>query len=336
MKRVKWGIAGLGNIAQRFATALTQFSEHGQLHAVAARDLQRAQAFGEQFGASQQYGAYRDMAEDPNVEAVYIATVHPYHKSLAELFLSHKKHVLVEKPAFTNLQDWLEMKALAKQNGVLLLEAMKTVTFPAYRELKSYLKNNHIKLTSIEAGFGNHNDYDPNVFIFNDQLSGGSTLDVGVYSLWLYYDLCHGMSVDVSPPQVTMRNTLEQCHVDTDASFIFDGEVKGKISSSITTDLSRSAVLKAEGLTITIQDKWWNPQLIEIEHRGKTTIIESRVSGNGFEFEIDHFSQLVSDKELKSGVLLHQVTERVLTTMEQALFDNGFGHLTRLENPKAE
>jgi predicted dehydrogenase len=332
MERVKWGIAGLGNIAQRFATALTQFSQHGQLHAVAARDLQRAQAFGEKFGASTQYGAYQDMAEDPNIEAVYIATVHPYHKSLAELFLSHKKHVLVEKPAFTNLKDWLEMKALAKQHGVLLLEAMKTVTFPAYRELKSYLKNNHIKLTSIEVGFGNHNDYDPDVFIFNDQLSGGSTLDVGVYSLWLYYDLCHGMNADVSPPQATMRNTLEQCHVDTDASFIFDGEVKGKITASITTDLPRSAVLKAQDLTITIQDKWWNPQVIEIEHKGITTIIESRTKGNGFEFEIDHFSRLVSNNELKSDVLLHQVTERVLTTMEQALIDNGFGHLTRLEN----
>lgn len=332
MKRVKWGIAGLGNIAQRFATALTQFSECGQLHAVAARDLQRAKAFGEQFGAPEQYGAYQEMAEDPNVEAVYIATVHPYHKSLAELFLSHKKHVLVEKPAFTNLQDWLEMKALAKQHGVLLLEAMKTVTFPAYRELKSYLKNNHIKLTSIEAGFGNHNDYDPNVFIFNDQLSGGSTLDVGVYSLWLYYDLCHFMEVEAAKPAVTMHRTLDQCHVDTDASFIFDGEIEGKISSSITTDLPRSAVLKGEDLTITIQDKWWNPQLIEVEHKGTITIIESRVSGNGFEFEIDHFSQLVSNNELKSDVLLHQVTERVLTTMEQALIDNGLGHLTRLEN----
>ncbi|MFA0125881.1 Gfo/Idh/MocA family protein, partial [Vibrio sp. 10N.261.48.A2] len=81
---------------------------------------------------------YEEMANNPNVDAVYIATVHPYHKPLAELFLSHKKHVLVEKPAFTNLADWLAMKALADKNGVLLLEAMKTVAFPAYRELKSY------------------------------------------------------------------------------------------------------------------------------------------------------------------------------------------------------
>ncbi len=60
------------------------------------------------------------MAQDPDVEAVYIATVHTYHKPLAEVFLaSHNKHVLVENPAFTNLGDWLgNEKALAEQNGV--------------------------------------------------------------------------------------------------------------------------------------------------------------------------------------------------------------------------
>ncbi|MCG9575801.1 Gfo/Idh/MocA family oxidoreductase [Vibrio tubiashii] len=328
MKKVKWGIAGLGNIAQRFATALTQYSQHGELHAVAARDFERAKSFGERFGANEHYGSYQEMAEDSELEAVYIATVHPYHKALAELFLSHQKHVLVEKPAFTNLSDWLEMKALAKHQGVLLLEAMKTVTFPAYQELKAYIKQHQLQLMSIEAGFGNRNPYDPEVFIFNDKLSGGSTLDVGVYSLWLYYDLCHFMNVEVSKPFVEMLGTLDQCHVDTDAFFIFDGAIKGNISSSITTALSRVAILKGNDFTITIKDKWWNPQVIEIEHKGKVTMIESLAAGNGFEFEIDHFSWLVSHKEMESDMLLHQVTERVLTTMEEALKDNGFSHLT--------
>ncbi len=129
---------------------------------------------------------------------MYIATVHPYHKPLAELFLSHKKHVLVEKPAFTNLGDWLEIKALAKQHGVMLLEAMKTVVFPAYRELTSFLIDNQIKINSIEASFGNEHDYDPKLFIFNPDLAGGATLDVGVYGLWFFYDLCRTLGITLS------------------------------------------------------------------------------------------------------------------------------------------
>ena len=60
----------------------------------------------------------------------------------------------------------------------------KTVVFPAYRELQSFLVDNNIQIDSIEASFGNHHDYEPDLFIFNPDLSGGATLDVGVYGLW--------------------------------------------------------------------------------------------------------------------------------------------------------
>ena len=145
-RKIKWGIAGLGNIANRFATAVTEHCLHSELYAVAARDHSRAATFANKFGCHKAYGSYEEMANDPSVEAVYIATVHPYHQPLAELFLKNNKHVLVEKPAFTNLADWLKMKALAKQNGVMLLEAMKTVVFPAYRELQSFLVDNNIQI----------------------------------------------------------------------------------------------------------------------------------------------------------------------------------------------
>lgn len=194
-RKIKWGIAGLGNIANRFATAVTKHCLHGELYAVAARDHTRAATFANKFGCDKAYGSYEAMANDPSVEAVYIATVHPYHQPLAELFLKNNKHVLVEKPAFTNLGDWLEMKALAKLNDVMLLEAMKTVVFPAYRELQSFLVDNNIQIDSIEASFGNHHDYEPDLFIFNPDLSGGATLDVGVYGLWFFYDLCRTLGV---------------------------------------------------------------------------------------------------------------------------------------------
>ncbi|MFA0676406.1 Gfo/Idh/MocA family protein, partial [Vibrio sp. 10N.222.51.A6] len=242
-RKIKWGIAGLGNIANRFAAAVTEHCLHGELYAVAARDHTRAATFANKFGCDKAYGSYEEMANDPAVEAVYIATVHPYHQPLAELFLKNNKHVLVEKPAFTNLADWLEMKALAKQNGVMLLEAMKTVVFPAYRELQSFLVDNHIQIDSIEASFGNHHDYEPDLFIFNPDLSGGSTLDVGVYGLWFFYDLCRTLGVNPSKPQVKMSCLYEGANVDTDAYFTFSGDMNGKISASTVQNLPRSAHL---------------------------------------------------------------------------------------------
>jgi predicted dehydrogenase len=329
-RRVKWGIAGLGNIARRFATALKGDSKYGELYAVAARDLDRAEKFGEEFKSDVSYGCYENMATDPNVDAVYIATVHPYHYPLVELFLTHKKHVFVEKPAFTNLQDWLSMKALATRNGVLLLEAMKTVTFPAYQELKNYLVRNKLQLTSIEASFGNEHEYDPDLFIFNPNLAGGATLDVGVYGLWLYCDLCKSLGANVSIPTVEMSTLVTESYVDTDARFTFKGQIDGKISASIVKNLPRVAILRGDQLVITIREKWWNPRVIDIEYRGEAFTIDHPVEGNGFEFEIDHFSQLVLEKKTESAILLSEVTAQVQSIMEHGLINAGYGYLTQL------
>lgn len=171
-EKIKWGIAGLGNIAHRFAQDLTSNSQCGELQAVAARDVDKAERFATRYKAVSHYGDYEQLATDPTVDIVYVATIHPYHRPLVELFLSHHKHVLVEKPAFTNYQDWQDMQKLAKDNGVLLLEAMKTVAFPAYRELKTFMNEHKIVVDSIEASFGNESVYDPNIFVFNPELSG--------------------------------------------------------------------------------------------------------------------------------------------------------------------
>ncbi|MBD1556286.1 Gfo/Idh/MocA family oxidoreductase [Vibrio sp. S9_S30] len=327
--KIKWGIAGLGNIAKRFATALTQHSDNAELYAVAARDSHRAQTFGEEYGCHTVYGSYEALAKDPNVQAIYVATVHPYHQPLTELFLSHNKHVLVEKPAFTNVADWLAMRALAQKQGVLLLEAMKTVAFPAYQALKHYLVENNIQLTSIEAGFGNEHDFDPDLFIFNHELAGGTTLDVGVYGLWLYCDLCDTLGVKVSSPFVKMSTSFEQSKVDEDALFTFDGTISGVISASIVKNLPRAAVLKGRNVTITLHEKWWNPSHISIETQHDCFSIDQPIKGNGFEYEIEHFSQLLLDKKCESAVLKPHVTEQVLSIMEQSLEIAGYEHLTK-------
>ena len=329
LRKIKWGIAGLGNIANRFATALTEHCLHGELYAVSARDQSRATTFANKFGCEKAYGSYEKMANDPEIEAVYIATVHPYHQPLTELFLKNNKNVLVEKPAFTNLTDWLEMKALAKKNGVMLLEAMKTVVFPAYHELKSFLIDNDIQIDSIEASFGNQHDYDPELFIFNPDLSGGVTLDVGVYGLWFFYDLCRTLRVNPSKPQVEMSCVYEDSNVDTEACFKFSGDINGVISASIVQDLPRSARLTGPDINITIKEKWWNPDFIEIEHRGKKSTIYYPITGNGFEFEIDHFSDLVLQGKTESSILSSETTHQVLETMEKALTDFGYQHLTQ-------
>ncbi|MCL9781778.1 Gfo/Idh/MocA family oxidoreductase [Vibrio sp. S4M6] len=327
---VRWGIAGLGNIAHRFVSDLTQHVENVELRAVAARDEKRAKDFADTYGCPSSYGSYRQLAEDANVDVVYISTIHPYHKNLVELCLLNGKHVLVEKPAFTNERDWLEMSALAKKNGLILLEAMKSVAFPAYQALTEFILNNEVVIDFVEAAFGNWHKFDPTENIFNPNLSGGATLDVGVYPLWLYVDLCRLTKTPIVTPSIKYAQDNPGSGVDENVEFLFDGKIKGKISASITRDLKREAIITGPDLKITIAEKWWNPTHIHILYKDKVHEISIPPVGGGFEYEIEHVSNLIRDNQQKSHILHSQSSQRVAAIMESALTSNGYNHLVKL------
>lgn len=328
-RRIKWGIAGLGNIAHRFARDLTGHVANGELYAVAARDKDRAEEFGRKYDSKKVYGSYKALAQDHDLEAVYVATIHPFHKEIVKLFLEHGKHVLVEKPAFTNSQDWKNMSKLANSKGLLLLEAMKVAAFPAYRELREFITTNRLKLTSIEAAFGNWHEFDPAWHLFNPKLSGGATLDVGVYGLWLFSDLSTLRHSKIPKPIAFFDNDNTESLVDENAKFIFDGEIKGKIEASITRNLKREAVIKGPDLEITIHDKWWNPRTIDITYRGDIHRICPPIRGGGFEYETEHFCSLILNNRKQSSMLSTDISQTVTKIMETALVESGYDYLTK-------
>ncbi len=324
---INWAIAGLGKIANRFASDLSKDVPNARLYAVAARSEKRAIDFKNQYSAQVAYGSYQDLAQDENVDIVYVATIHPFHKDLVKLFVSHGKHVLVEKPAFTNLNDWDEMKALAATHNVLLLEAMKAVTFPGYRALRKYIEQHNITLKSVEASFGNWHEFDTSQPIFNESLSGGATLDVGVYALWLYADLCQLMNVEIPAPSVHFENDNNASNVDENVLFQFDGPLCGKIGASITRDLPKVATLKGDGFTAIMNEKWWSSSTIEVTHNGKEIVIEEPWQGGGFQYEAQLATELVMSGIMQSKILNGDTSRRVIAIMEDALRKGGFSHL---------
>ncbi|MBU2707381.1 Gfo/Idh/MocA family oxidoreductase [Zooshikella marina] len=330
-RKVRWGIAGLGKIAHRFAQDLTSHADHAELYAVSARCSERAKVFADRFSCEKCYGSYQELADDPVVDVVYIASIHPFHRSMAELFLSHGKHVVVEKPAFTNVADWDAMYTLASKKGLLLIEAMKSVTFPAYQAMRKFISDNNIQINSITAAFGNWHKFDIEQPIFNPDLCGGATLDVGVYGLWLYVDLCQLVNGKILPPRVNFYVDNPESRVDELAEFKFPGDVLGNISASITRNLERKAIINGPDLDIVIHDKWWNPKIIDITYKGvkKQLTIDSK--GGGFEYEIDHISSLIINNKAESDIINSASTRKVIEIMETCLIIGGFSHLLRLK-----
>ncbi|WP_431244540.1 Gfo/Idh/MocA family protein [Flavobacterium sp. P21] len=80
-QKIKWGIIGLGNIANQFASDLLLL-EDAELTAVASRDLVKANDFAQKFNCTKAYDSYEALFADEEVEIIYIATPHNSHASI--------------------------------------------------------------------------------------------------------------------------------------------------------------------------------------------------------------------------------------------------------------
>ena len=118
--KCRWGVIGAGRIAKEFVAQIPA-SQSGTLVAVASSDRTRALALAAEGENVVAYGDYAAMLADPDVDAVYIATLHPQHASLILACAEASKHVLCEKPLTVT---GAEAVAAAAAAGVVLVEAM--------------------------------------------------------------------------------------------------------------------------------------------------------------------------------------------------------------------
>ncbi|WP_262984204.1 Gfo/Idh/MocA family protein [Colwellia hornerae] len=122
---------GLGNIANKFATDLFAVND-AELYAVASRTQQKADDFAEKYQATKAYCSYEALANNANVDAVYIATPHSQHKENTLLCLEQGIEVLCEKPFAMNADEVNRMIATATQHNTLLMEGLWTYFLPHY------------------------------------------------------------------------------------------------------------------------------------------------------------------------------------------------------------
>ncbi|MGH0119952.1 UNVERIFIED_CONTAM: hypothetical protein FKN15_060509 [Acipenser sinensis] len=119
----RWGICSAGKISHDFVVALkTLPREEHQVVVVAARELGRAQDFANRHNIPRAYGSYQELAQDKDIDVVYLGTIHPQHHPVGLLFLRAKKNLLCEKPLAMNMREVLELTAAARENDVFLME----------------------------------------------------------------------------------------------------------------------------------------------------------------------------------------------------------------------
>jgi len=183
---LRWGVLACGKVANDFVQAL-KIVPNASVEAVGARDLGRAQAFAETHGVTMAYGSYKEVVEDPNVDIVYVATLHTDHREHAELALNAGKHVLIEKPVAMDSKEAEAVYALAKVKGLFALEGMWTRFMPAVEHARELLESGAIgDVTLTSADFcinGSDVGPHPTDTIFDADLGGGAVRILGGYTI---------------------------------------------------------------------------------------------------------------------------------------------------------
>jgi predicted dehydrogenase len=181
--KLRWGILGPGRIARKFAQGLASLPD-ADLVAVGSRSLDRAKAFGMDFGVPRCHGSYEQLAADPEVDLIYVATPHPFHRENTILALRAGKHVLCEKPFAVNARQAADMIAVARDCGLFLMEAMWTRFLPVTRKVREWLDAGAIgQVRQFTADLGFCGPPDPSGRLLNPALAGGALLDVGIYTV---------------------------------------------------------------------------------------------------------------------------------------------------------
>lgn len=196
-KQLCWAVLGTGVIANQMAQALQSMGR--TLDAVGNRTYDKAVAFAEKYGVPKVYADYNEMFTDPEIDIIYITTPHNTHMAFLKQALSHGKHVLCEKSITLNSAELDQAVSLAKENGVVLAEAMTIYHMPLYQELRERVASGALgKVNLIQLNFGSYKVYDMNNRFFNPNLAGGAMLDIGVYALSLAR-----LFLDSNPDQVS-------------------------------------------------------------------------------------------------------------------------------------
>ena len=311
-KNIRWGIIGLGKIANKFATDLVTI-ENIELVAVASRSQQNADEFAAKYNCKKAYNSYLALVNDPEVDAVYIATPHSFHKEHTILCLQHKKAVLCEKPFAMNLQEVTEMIAVAKENNVLLMEALWTFFLPHFNYVLEMVKSDKYgKLKEVEADFGFKSKYDVESRLLKKEIGGGSLLDIGIYPIFA------ALATLGNPDAIEARATFFETGADSECTIFFNyKEAKATLKSTLLEETPTEAIFTFEKAVIKIHTRFHEPASVTVFANGKEETTNFDCKTIGYNFEAEHFSQLIREGKQESDIMTFEFSRNLITTLDK-------------------
>ncbi|MDX9880728.1 MAG: Gfo/Idh/MocA family oxidoreductase [Prolixibacteraceae bacterium] len=299
MKTYNWAILGCGKIATKFVNDL-KLLPNAKLYAAASRNMGRARQFANEHGFSKAYGNYEEMAADPKVDIVYVATPHSHHREHAILCLKNKKAVLCEKAFAINSREVAEMITCARKNRTFLMEAFWTRFQPSFNKALEILRSGRLgALKIVRSDFAFKAEFNPEKRLYNVDLGGGSLLDIGIYPVFA------SLATLGKPSEI--RTMAEFSPTGTEETILMTfryprGQL-ASLSSSFACHSSIETEFWCEKGILKLNRRWFTPTTLSIWESAtqKEEIIETGpVTGAGYCYEAAHVMQCLDEGKTES------------------------------------
>ncbi|EIF2086281.1 Gfo/Idh/MocA family oxidoreductase [Clostridium perfringens] len=306
MKKLKWGILGPGNIARDFAQALNRVN--GEVYAVASRNKERAEKFARENNVKKAYGSYDEIIKDKDIDVVYIATPHSNHYEYIIKSLNNNKHVLCEKAITVNERELEEALKIARENNLVLEEAMTLFHMPLYEKVIKKINNEDLgKVNIVQVSFGSFKEYDENNRFFNLDLAGGALLDIGTYALSFARYFLSSM-----PEEILSTVKKAKTGVDEESGIILktkEDEI-ATISLAFRSKMPKRGIVSCDNGFITI-DNFPRANKATINYLdGAVEVIECGEEEKALDYEVIFMEEKINEnKESNSIDLTYDVTK---------------------------
>lgn len=306
MTGLRWGILATGGIAAAFASDLRTAGL--DLAAVGSRSQQSADSFAARFGIPRAHASYESLIDDPDVDIVYVATPHPMHHENARLALEHGKHVLVEKAFTMNRAQAEDLRALAAEKGLLVMEAMWTRYLPHMVRIREIIASGVLgEIRAVIADHTQHLPTDPAHRLNALELGGGALLDLAIYPISFIWDvLGEPVSVQASARLIETGADAEVATIMTHSG----GAISTSLSSSRAAGPNTATVIGTEA-RIEIDRVWYAPTSFRVIGFDGTVIeeYETLIDGRGMQYEALAAEGAVAHGDPAGGVLALPIAE---------------------------
>lgn len=308
----RWGILGCGNIAKKFATGL-QALDNAELAAVGSRSKEKADAFADEFGGDRRHDSYEALVADPDIDAIYVATPHPFHLEHSVLCLEAGKPVLCEKPFTINRKQAEELVAVSREKNVFLMEAMWTRCLPLARKVLQLIDEGAIgEVRMVQADFGFRANVNPEGRLFSLDLGGGGLLDVGVYAV-SFASMILG-----TPESILSAAEIGETGVDEQAAIILKyqtGQIATLACGVRTRTPHEATVLGTDGY-IRLHTSFWNGTKGTLFRGNDSEEIDEPYAGNGYNCEAEEVANCVRAGKIESDIIPHDETIAIMGVLD--------------------